>query len=77
MQWRASRLAIFGCVCALFNACSVAPTYTRPKVALPAQWQESAGDGAAGSQTSLSVWPAADWWHGFGSAQLDELIAVA
>jgi multidrug efflux system outer membrane protein len=77
MQWRASRLAIFGCVCALFNACSVAPTYTRPKVALPAQWQESAGDGAAGSQTSLSVWPAADWWHGFGSAQLDELIAEA
>jgi outer membrane protein, multidrug efflux system len=82
MQWRPSRLAIFSFVCALFNACSVGPTYTRPKVALPAQWQESAGDGAEGSgadgsQASLSVWPAADWWHGFGSAQLDELIAEA
>jgi multidrug efflux system outer membrane protein len=77
MQWRASRLAIFGVVCALLNACSVGPTYTRPKVALPAQWQESAGDGVDGSQTPLSVWPAADWWHGFGSAQLDELIAEA
>ena len=75
MQWRASRSAIFGFVCALLNACSVGPTYTRPKVALPAQWQESAG--VDGGQTSLSVWPAADWWHGFGSAQLDELIAEA
>ncbi len=75
MQWRASRLAIFGFVCALLNACSVGPTYTRPKVALPAQWQESAA--ADGSQAPLSVWPAADWWHGFGSAQLDELIAEA
>ena len=75
MQWRASRLAIFGFVCALLHACSVAPTYTRPKVAPPAQWHESAG--AGGSEASLSVWPAADWWHGFGSAQLDELIAEA
>ena len=82
MQWRPSRLAIFGFVCALLNACSVGPTYTRPKVALPAQWQESAvngveGSGADGSRASPSVWPAADWWHGFGSAQLDELIAEA
>ncbi|MHB8476662.1 MAG: efflux transporter outer membrane subunit [Steroidobacteraceae bacterium] len=85
MQW--SRLAIFGFVCVLLNACSVRPTYTRPKVALPAQWQESAGDGVArdgvardgagGGRASPSVWPAADWWHGFGSAQLDELIAEA
>jgi len=75
MQWRPSRLANFGFVCALLNACSVAPTYTRPKVAPPAQWHESAG--AGGSEASLSVWPAADWWHGFGSAQLDELIAEA
>jgi multidrug efflux system outer membrane protein len=77
MQWRPSRLAIFGFVCALLNACSVGPTYTRPKVALPDQWHESARDGADGSQASLSVWPAAGWWHGFGSAQLDELIAEA
>ena len=81
MQWRASRLAIFGFVCALLNACSVGPTYTRPKVALPDQWHESAGaadgNGADSSQASPSVWPAAGWWHGFGSAQLDELIAEA
>jgi NodT family efflux transporter outer membrane factor (OMF) lipoprotein len=77
MQWRPSRLAVFGFVGALLNACSVAPTYTRPKVALPAEWHESAGDGAGASQAPRSVWPAADWWHGFGSAQLDELIAAA
>jgi outer membrane protein, multidrug efflux system len=77
MQWRPSRLAIFGFVCALLNACSVAPTYTRPKVGLPSEWHESAGDGADGGQSPASVWPAADWWHGFGSAQLDGLIAEA
>jgi len=52
----------------------VGPTYKRPDVALPAQWHESAG---ADAGESASVWPAAEWWHGFGSAKLDELIAEA
>ena len=50
------------------------PTYKRPDVALPAQWHESAG---ADAGESASVWPAAEWWHGFGSAKLDEFIAEA
>src|ERR1700716_3790409 len=39
----------------------------------------SNGDGAdpRGSGATGAVWPAAEWWHGFGSAQLDELIAEA
>jgi NodT family efflux transporter outer membrane factor (OMF) lipoprotein len=53
----------------------VGPTYKRPEVALPTQWHESAGAGTGGA--SVSVWPAAEWWHGFGSAKLDELIAEA
>jgi NodT family efflux transporter outer membrane factor (OMF) lipoprotein len=42
---------------------------------LPAQWREppSGTDSAA----FASVWPAADWWRGFASARLDELIAEA
>jgi multidrug efflux system outer membrane protein len=32
---------------------------------------------AAGSPAAASPWPEAGWWHGFGSVQLDELIAEA
>jgi multidrug efflux system outer membrane protein len=52
-------------------ACSVGPAYKRPDIPSPPQWQEtSTNEGAA-------VWPSADWWHGFGSEKLDELIAEA
>jgi len=67
--------ALIGAVCALLTGCSVGPTYKRPDAALPTQWHESAGAGSGGA--SASVWPAAEWWHGFGSAKLDELIAEA
>src|SRR5579863_1545106 len=70
-----SGLALLGAVCALLAGCSVGPAYKRPDVALPAQWHESAGAGTG--DVSASVWPAAEWWHGFGSAKLDELIAEA
>src|SRR5580700_9422542 len=75
MKWEPSGVALLGGICALLTGCSVGPTYKRPDVALPAQWHESAGVGGSGG--SASVWPAADWWHGFGSAKLDELIAAA
>src|ERR1700676_4255905 len=74
MKLQASEVALVGAVCALLAGCSVGPTYKRPDVALPTQWHESAG---ADTGASASVWPAAEWWHGFGSAKLDELIAEA
>jgi outer membrane protein, multidrug efflux system len=79
MKWQPSGLALAGCVCAWLASCSVGPAYKRPDMAPPAQWHETAGAGAGGngSDTSASVWPKADWWHGFGSAKLDELIAEA
>jgi outer membrane protein, multidrug efflux system len=64
-------LARLGFVCAMLAACSVGPAYKRPEIAPPAQWRETAPSPTA------SAWPAADWWHGFGSARLDELIAEA
>src|ERR1700688_471087 len=73
MKWQPSALLLFGEIGALLAGCSVGPTYQRPDIALPAQWSESAS--AAASGVSASVWPAAEWWHGFGSAKLDELIA--
>ena len=60
-----------GCLFLLLNACSVGPAYKRPDIALPSNWHDSTGPDAA------TVWPAADWWHGFGSPQLDQFIGQA
>jgi len=70
MKWQSFGAALLGCACALLNGCSVGPAYRRPDIPPPAQWQETAAGAAA-------VWPATDWWHGFGSATLDQLIAEA
>jgi NodT family efflux transporter outer membrane factor (OMF) lipoprotein len=77
MKWLSLRFALAACVLATWAGCSVGPAYKRPDIVAPAQWHESAGAiGAAGGATP-SVWPEAEWWHGFGSAQLDQLIAEA
>jgi outer membrane protein, multidrug efflux system len=60
-----------GCLFLLLNACSVGPAYKRPDIALPSNWHDSTGPDAA------TVWPAADWWQGFGSPQLDQFIGEA
>jgi multidrug efflux system outer membrane protein len=72
MKWHASALGVLGFLGASLAACSVGPAYHRPDIAPPSQWHETAGGGA-----SDTLWPAADWWHGFGSPKLDELIAEA
>src|SRR3984957_207585 len=81
MKWHPLGRTVFACLFAALTACSVGSAYKRPDIAPPAQWHESAGAGtgvsAIGGQGAASVWPAADWWHGFGSARLDELIAEA
>ncbi len=52
-------------------ACSVGPAYKRPDIPAPGEWREAPGSDGAG------IWPSSDWWHGFGSPRLDELIAEA
>ena len=52
------------------GACSVGPAYRHPAVATPQAWQNASADASPDG-------PAADWWHGFGSAQLDDYIARA
>jgi multidrug efflux system outer membrane protein len=61
------------CACALLvlTACSVGPAYKRPDIPPPAVWHEAAPNDHEG------IWPSADWWHGFGSQTLDDLIAEA
>jgi multidrug efflux system outer membrane protein len=74
--------------CVVLAACSVGPAYKRPDIPIPAQWHETPGvatPGVATPSTAASgtagtlpaLWPDADWWRGFGSAQLNELIAAA
>lgn len=52
-----------------FAACSLGPQYQEPEIEVPEQWQESA--------QGTGIWPSAEWWSGFGSAELDRLMAAA
>ncbi len=70
MKWRALRLIFIASVCVPWVGCSVGPAYKRPDIAPPAQWHES-------PPGTASVWPEAEWWHGFGSERLDQLIVEA
>ena len=74
MTLQLRRRALTGIFCASLGACSVGPTYQRPTIDHPAQWHESA---TSVTSPSESVWPDRQWWHGFGSSDLDELIAEA
>jgi multidrug efflux system outer membrane protein len=80
MKLQLSARGVRGCALAALAACSLAackvgPTYQRPDFAAPAQapeqWRDTFGNPTA------AIWPSADWWHGFGSERLDELIAQA
>ena len=71
MKIHLSARVAYGCALAALAACSVGPAYRRPDIPAPAQWRDTADEQAA------AVWPSADWWHGFGSEKLDELIAQA
>ncbi len=51
-------------------ACDLGPDYARPAVAIPAAFRATA-------DSAQAAWPAADWWRGFGSPELDHLIADA
>ena len=60
---------LLGCS-ALLAACSLGPRYHKPDIAAPDHWV-TASDAAA------AEWPAADWWRGFNSTELDAFIAQA
>lgn len=55
---------------ALLAGCDLGPDYRKPSTSTPAAWHEI---GTAPS----ALWPAEDWWRGFGSARLDGFIAEA
>jgi len=65
----ASTIALVAAAVTL-GACHLGPDYRHPETATPAGWRE--GDAAQGAQ-----WPAPDWWQGFGSTELNALMAEA
>ena len=75
MQWQSGSRAWCGLICASLAACSVGTAYRRPPIPLPTEW--NAPVAYAGNGAPDAVWPEADWWRGFGSPRLDELIAQA
>jgi outer membrane protein, multidrug efflux system len=78
MKWHPFGPVAAGTAAAWLVGCSVGPAYHRPDIPTPAQWRETAtGTSAASAAAATAVWPSADWWHGFGSAKLDEFIAEA
>jgi NodT family efflux transporter outer membrane factor (OMF) lipoprotein len=72
-RWRARRawlLLLLGTGVCVLAACSLGPRYHRPDIPPPATWITSA-------DSSAPEWPGADWWRGFRSTDLDELIQEA
>lgn len=62
--------ARLGLACATLAGCSLGPRYERPALDVPAAFRATSASAAA-------AWPAPDWWRGFGSPELDALIAAA
>src|SRR6202167_3517744 len=78
MQWQSRARAVCGLIFASLAACSVGTPYRRPDIPLPQQWNATAANGAnPAPDTQAGVWRESDWWHGFGSDRLDQLITEA
>ncbi|MEO9190577.1 MAG: TolC family protein, partial [Acetobacteraceae bacterium] len=65
---RLSALAAALALCV--GGCSVGADYKRPALDIPAQFR-------ATPASAHAAWPTQDWWRGFRSAELDQLIAAA
>ena len=55
---------------AALGGCSLGPDYKHPDTVTQGDWRE--GDAA-----EQVAWPTADWWQGFGSAELNEMMTTA
>lgn len=54
----------------LLAACAVGPEYARPALDIPEAYRASPA-------TAAAAWPRAEWWKGFGSPELNALVAQA
>jgi NodT family efflux transporter outer membrane factor (OMF) lipoprotein len=62
-------------------ACTVGPRYHHPETPAPPTWHAREADVAAAATGNAAeaapAWPSSEWWHGFSSPQLDELMKRA
>src|SRR5215470_7596849 len=65
-----ARLPLLCCSALLVAGCSLGPRYQKPDIATADHW-------VTASDAATPEWPAAEWWHGFNSAELDAFIAQA
>ncbi len=72
MSRPADRTVAVAVCCCLAAGCTLGGAFRQPDAPLPAAWRDPPP-----AQASANPWPAADWWHGFGSAPLDRLIEAA
>ena len=54
----------------MLSGCDLGPDYHRPSVDIPAAYR-------ATPQSATAAWPAADWWRGFHSPELNALVEQA
>ena len=54
----------------LVAACDLGPDYLRPQVELPVAFR-------ATPATAAAAWPSDDWWRGFNSPELNDLVDQA
>ena len=66
----ARRLALGAAVLAVLAGCDLGPDYRRPAAEQPLDWRAS-------DATAAVAWPSADWWRGFRSPELDDLVGQA
>ena len=65
------RSALLGATACGLTAC-LGPHYKRPDIPPPESWRN-----APGVQEGAAPWPSADWWHGFNSPTLNDLMDQA
>lgn len=65
---RCSALALLSLL--IFAGCDLGPVFSRPDPGVSLAFRASAA-------TARASWPTPDWWRGFGSPELDALIAAA
>jgi outer membrane protein, multidrug efflux system len=63
----------------LLSACNLGPHYVRPQIPAPATWTPVTAESTPSQPRApeTSNWPDAQWWHGFGSPDLDRLMNQA
>jgi outer membrane protein, multidrug efflux system len=66
----AVRLGAAAALALALASCTLGPAYHRPSTPPPAAWRTTL-------EQAPPTWPSAQWWRGFGSPQLDQLMVEA